>query len=244
MYFNFNSTTGAFNLQNNSRKYYGRSVRCVFTPTMQDFSAVTCANLETGKSVTLTDTRDGNTYTVKKLADGRCWMTQNLRTINKELTSADSDVSSNFTIPASNLSGFNAQDANNAYVDSTYGGYYTFYTATAGTGGTSLTSGNAPSSICPKGWRLPTGDSSGEFNTLYTNYNSVSAMMGDPGFVLPGDLPVYNGSVNAQGDNGNYWSSTVYSANNAYHLHIDIFYVGPDENIPKYAGYSVRCVAR
>ena len=35
---------------------------------------------------TLTDTRDGNTYTVRKLADGNCWMTDNLRLIKLSLT--------------------------------------------------------------------------------------------------------------------------------------------------------------
>ena len=210
-------------------------------PTMQGFDKSTLVNV--GDSATLQDTRDGNVYTVKKLADGNVWMTENLRIAGKTITSADSNVTSDFTIPASSKSGFNAQDTNNAYVDSTYGGYYTFYTATAGTGGTSLTSGNAPSSICPKGWRLPTGGrSTGEFQTLYNNYNSASQMMGEPNFTLSGY--VRNGSVYSQGDFGYFWSSTVYNANRAYGLSLGSSNVGPGYDDVKSNGNSVRCVAR
>ncbi len=64
----------------------------------------------------LYDLRDGNKYWVAKLADGNCWMTQNLalnlgeRPENapdyysryiKTLTPADSDVSEDWTVPAS-----------------------------------------------------------------------------------------------------------------------------------------------
>ena len=207
--------------------------------TMQSFSCSELSNV--GDSTVLTDTRDGNSYTVKKLADGNCWMTENLRIAGKTITSADSNVASDFTIPASSTDGFNTQDTNNAYVDSTYGGYYTFYTATAGTGGTSLTSGNAPSSICPKGWRLPTGGSSGEFNTLYGQYNSAALMMGVPNFTLAGY--VYNGSVYHQGSLGYFWSSTVYSANNAYDLILNSSDVNPVSDDGKNLGFSVRCAA-
>ncbi|MDO5480920.1 MAG: hypothetical protein Q4F60_01055 [Candidatus Saccharibacteria bacterium] len=46
----------------------------------------------------LTDTRDGSTYLVRKLADGNCWMTEDLLlTLNttKPLTSVDSDINYN-----------------------------------------------------------------------------------------------------------------------------------------------------
>ena len=38
-----------------------------------------CKNMEIGDVTALMDQRDGNTYTVAKLADGNCWMTENLR---------------------------------------------------------------------------------------------------------------------------------------------------------------------
>ena len=195
---------------------------------------------------TLTDTRDNNTYTVSKLADGKCWMTQNLRIINKTITPADSDVTSNYTIPASNLSGFDNYDTSNAYVDNTYGGYYTWYTATAGTGTQSLsTEGyNTAVSICPKGWRLPTSrNSTSDFQILYNNYNSSSALRSSPvNLTLSGF--VYSSSMSNQGSDGWCWSSTVYSSSYAYNLGLNSSGVLPSNFSDKYYGFSVRCVAR
>ena len=189
---------------------------------------------------TLIDTRDNNTYTVSKLADGRCWMTQNLRIAGKTISPADSDVISNYTIPASSINGFNAYDTSNAYVDN-YGGFYNWYTATAGTGTKNMSSGNTSVSICPKGWRLPTGGSSGEFQTLYNNYPSISALRSNLlNFNLSG---LANNSLRYyQGSNGYYWSSTVYSGNEAYYL-LDPPNVGLENNGSKYIGLSVRCIA-
>ena len=46
------------------------------------------------------------------------------------------------------------------------GNYYNWYTATAGTGTYAMVSENAPSSVCPKGWKLPTGGEGGQFAAL------------------------------------------------------------------------------
>ena len=45
--------------------------------TMQSFTS--CSMMNTGEVTALTDTRDNNTYAVAKLADGKCWMMENLR---------------------------------------------------------------------------------------------------------------------------------------------------------------------
>ena len=192
---------------------------------------------------TLTDTRDNNTYTVSKLADGKCWMTQNLRIIDKTITPADSNVTTNYTIPASSLSGFSSFDVSNAYVDSD-GGFYTWHAATAGTGTAALSVNgyNTTVSICPKGWRLPTGGNSGEFKTLYDNYNSSSALRSSPvNVALSGD--VYSGLRLVRGSNGYYWSSTVVSGRGAYNLFLDASNVHVANDGDKNAGVSVRCIA-
>ena len=193
---------------------------------------------------TLVDTRDNNTYTVSKLADGKCWMTQNLRIAGKTITPADSDVTANYTIPDSSISGFDsgAYEASNAYLDSD-GGLYKWYTATAGTG--VYSSGNTTVSICPKGWRLPTGGNSGEFQTLYNNYPSSSALRSDPvNLTLSGS--VYNSSRYDQGSNGYYWSSTTHSNKGvyAYDLFLTASTVYPTYYDGKNGGRSVRCIAR
>ena len=173
-------------------------------------------------------------------------MTQNLRlTGSRTLTPANSDVSSNWTLSATNTS-FPTSCVNTAYnMDSgntTYGNYYNWYAATAGTGTCSMSSGNATASICPKGWRLPTGSSSGEFQALYNQYASSALMQGDPGFVLSG----YRGgsSTNSQGSVCYYWSSTAYSANNAFNLYLSSSCVNPASSVnDRYLGFPVRCLA-
>ena len=254
----------------NSYKINGFSVRCIADDklsladiaNMQDMTPEVCAatttplrtatTLDTDGSrkgdvnyvptKTLTDTRDNNTYTVSKLADGKCWMTQNLRIAGKAITPLDSDVTTNYTIPASSISGFSSYDTSNAYVDSD-GGFYTWYTATAGTGAQSMSSGNTSVSICPKGWRLPTGGGGGEFQALYNNYNSSSALRSNPvNLVLSGY--VSSSSRYYQGSGGYYWSSTVNSSNYAYNLSLNTSPVYPADYGGKYLGFSVRCIAR
>ena len=234
-------------------KYSGFSVRCIADDkltfdniaNMQDMTPEVCANTKEHQTSTLRDIRDGNTYTVAKLKDGKCWMTQNLRIAGKTLTSTDSDVTTSYTIPASSLSSFDSgtYDASNAYVDSD-GGFYTWRTATAGTGTQALSTNgqNTTVSICPKGWRLPTSGSSGEFRTLYNNYNSSSALRSNPvNFTLSG--VVHSNSRRDQGY-GYYWSSTVNSSSSAYYLNLNISNAIPEDYSSKFYGFSVRCIAR
>ena len=235
-------------------KYSGFSVRCIADDkltfdniaNMQDMTPEVCANTKEHQTSTLRDIRDGNTYTVAKLKDGKCWMTQNLRIAGKTLTSTDSDVTTSYTIPASSLSSFDSgtYDASNAYVDSD-GGFYTWRTATAGTGTQALSTNgqNTTVSICPKGWRLPTSGSSGEFRTLYNNYNSSFALRSNPvNFTLSG--VVHSNSRSDQGSYGYYWSSTVNSSNSAYYLNLNISDAIPADYGSKFYGFSVRCIAR
>ena len=229
----------------------GYSVRCIADDkltfdniaNMQDMTPEICANAKEHQTATLRDIRDGNTYTVAKLKDGKCWMTQNLRIINKTLTSTDSDVTTNYTIPASSINGFSSNNTSNAYVDSD-GGLYTWYTATAGTGTQSMsTQGqNATVSICSKGWRLPTSGNGGEFEALNNRYSSISDLTANADFTFSGR--VHSSSRGYQGSSGYYWSSTVNSSSNAYHLLLNTSYVYPANFSSKNYGFSVRCIAR
>ncbi|MBQ6414288.1 hypothetical protein IJI28_01555 [Candidatus Saccharibacteria bacterium] len=61
-------------------------------------------------------------------------------------------------------------------------------------------------------------------------------------FVYSGN--VNGGSVNNRGSNGNFWSSTANSSNNAYNLNLNSSNVNPGtNNNNKYNGRTVRCVA-
>ena len=234
-----------------TNKYYGFSIRCIAEDklsldniaNMQDMTPEICAKAQTHQTTTLRDIRDGNTYTVAKLKDGKCWMTQNLRIIDKTITPADSDVTANYAIPASSINGFSSNNTSNAYVDND-GGLYTWYTATAGTGTQSMsTQGqNTTVSICPKGWRLPTSGNGGEFEALNNRYSSISDLTANADFTLSGR--VHSSSRGYQGSSGYYWSSTVNSSSNAYHLLLNTSYVYPANHSSKNYGFSVRCIAR
>ena len=135
------------------------------------------------------------------------------------------------------------------------GNYYQWNAATAGTGGT-ITNTDATSSICPKGWRLPTSNSDSanySFGNLvkqygYTGSNqsstSDSTLLSSPLFFARGGY-VYSGSLYDQGSVGYYWSSRANSdTNRAYFLYFNSSYVGPSsDGYYRDGGFSVRCVA-
>ena len=144
-------------------------------PTMQSVTSSDLAALmpNEGDTTTLPDARDGQEYTVAKLADGKYWMTTNLNLAGgTTLNASDSNVPSDnyYTLPASSTSGFS--DDTTAYVYNSGNttsscsspGCYSYYSWLAATAGGNDSSGNAVSrngynaaySICPKGWKLPT----------------------------------------------------------------------------------------
>ena len=195
---------------------------------MQNVDAGVCANSNLHEVASLVDVRDGNTYTVAKLKDNKCWMTQNLRLVNKTLTQVDSDVSANFTVPASNLNVANTYDSSTVlpmvYFDPSKpqdGAYYNWFTATAGTGGRNIPEGaDAPSSVCPSGWRLSQGGNRSEYLTLLNSYDgNVANLRSAPlNFITPGY--VHERNLIGINSNGLYWSSTAGPANWAHRMSV------------------------
>ena len=124
------------------------------------------------------------------------------------------------------------------------GNYYSFQAATAGTAPDS--SGTASGSICPKGFTLPTSNTTtnGSFSNLITqtsaNANTIvqaPLMFVQGGVVTPGDVLDYAGYE------GFYWSSVGRSSSYAYSLGFYLGYVFPSGSYNRYFGFSVRCVA-
>lgn len=262
--------------------------------TMQEMTKAYCAtmdiytaNNDEDKVLTLTDSRGGTTqsYRVAKLADGNCWMLDNLKlgsaTATVTLTPDDSDVSGSFILPQVVAShAFLQQDKDIAYVfgpipgdtgaDATnYGYLYSWPASTAGA--TRVTnpagSGNAASSICASGWKLPSGGVSGDYSNLSiafggsgTGNNTVATQLwqysGPFKGVYSGTYwPTTNPSTVAilgayvnQGLAGRWWTSTTSpsDADLAYRAGIN-----PTFNSPanpgagnRYDGAAVRCVLR
>ena len=262
------SAGGTFTTSNASNKLY--AVWKSGTK-MQDWQG--CSTLANKATVDLVDTRDFTTYTVAKLGT-QCWMTQNMRfdfsKYGDKITSDNTHnptsafITSAAAKPASSSystfssSNYNVLKYNSENIGGTscdtgncdkYGIYYNWFTATAGNGQQSTT-GTAAGDICPHGWHLPTGNTSGEFYTLNSAINSgstssPSGLMASPAnFVYSG--VVYSSGINHRGSYGYYWSSTVNTSNSsyAYNLGFNSSYVYPGTDYSnKYYGFAVRCVA-
>ena len=210
--------------------------------TMQEMTSTICANAEVGTTATLTDTRDSNTYTVAKLPDGNCWMTQNLRLSSttedgssRILTSADSNVTRNWTFPTGSLTSGNSYTEARSTISTDpehaleYGGYYNYCAASAGTVCNDTTAQDATQDICPKGWRLPT------LNETEGITNHTSAFS-------PAYSGLYvSGSLNNTGSYGFWWSATAFDSSRQYYLVYNSGSLNTSYS-SKVNGLSVRCI--
>jgi len=148
---------------------------------------------------------------------------------------------------------------------------YNWYTATAGSGlsSTPVANANAVSDICPKGWRLPTGGTAGDFAWLNASMANGSATAPSTGTTAmtnwgpisnpndagrPGDSSIwrgvwsgwfYNGALQYQGSGsygGFYWSSTSATTANSSSMYFGSGGSAINYSIGKDTGQAVRCV--
>ncbi|MBR2641301.1 InlB B-repeat-containing protein [Candidatus Saccharibacteria bacterium] len=273
-----------------------------------------CSSLASGKVIALRDTRDNNAYAVAKLADGKCWMIENLRLDNTatnntsgsgaqayggqfaglanpespwgQISTANSlyysgtqsgtatinigTTNPTYRFPRYNNSNTSTGGSGPSTKDDKgavylYGNYYTWPAAIANTTNY-LTAGNYnTTSICPKGWRIPTGKGNGEFGILSNslgglkNSSNVAQPMNSSTtptgatmvlrlLKFPNNFTL-SGSINDaayvnQGAWGSYWTSTVENVSA-----IDLFYIDGVTVYPgqggfwgKWAAATVRCM--
>jgi uncharacterized protein (TIGR02145 family) len=254
--------------------------------TLQAFTSSDCSALPiyTGTNeeavITLTDTRgDNQTYQVAKLADNNCWMLENLKlgstTGTLTLTPSDSDVASNFTLPQLTTTGTTDPDNPGAYGpvtgdtgegETNYGYLYNWPAVTAGESRTSHTEtdGDAPYSICPSGWRLPTVgfsyDEETETATASGDYSNLDIAFGGTGQYADSGANIakwqhdgpFKGTFAGywdegfvlQGDYALLWSRSAFPdlvdlADLAY---FNAGEVGPGHFAPRGYGLAVRCL--
>lgn len=225
---------------------------------------VTNANCPSNRTRAV-DARDNRTYWVQKLADGKCWMLTNLAYAGggtntygdvKVLQNGSSDTVTTYTSPKYYVpSGANptidpAAPSSSSTGTGQYGYLYNWCGAMGGQVSTSACMSSAtplPSlttSVCPAGWRLPTGDTSGEYNVLNTAINSgsttsnsglLSTWLGQAG-------GRWDGSFVLQGSNSYYWSASQVSFNYAYSFYFNGGTVmTARSDVDKTTGYAVRC---
>ena len=269
----------------------------------------------------LTDQRDNETYAIAKLADGNCWMIENLRleadntrTAEKQalaqgygssttygdftgLANAESDNFTNTNPPPANslystdgsttntIKGGNSSvyytrmpRYNNVNTQSrassptgntvamySYGNYYTWAAAMASVieyAGTTAqvdgkTSETANTSLCPTGWRLPYGGSTGNGATtgglynLYYKINNDTDVTDSTASLKLRSFPnnfLYSGSFSTstaanRGRYGFYWSSSADGSSiGSYYLYLGSSNVIPGNGgVNKLVGNSIRC---
>lgn len=269
---------------------------------MQQFTNPICESMSPGGTMNLIDPRgeseeDFQTYKIVKMLDNTCWMAENLRLGNdttKLLLTSDNtdlkDMPDGWSLPASyesehSGSVWNDGGYNEAMVKTgknlgsnyktAYGNYYSWCAATAGScmnGSIIITRADAPSSICPRGWKLPTSSGSSSFQNIYNMYPNNASRT----YWLSNQSVPYNGSITAAEYNGKrfgansvdalfpaagvvianglgddassfgyYWSRSAHysETSRAYLLSFSSSDVRPQTYSDCYYGASIRCVA-
>ena len=175
-----------------------------------------CNDLGYGEVTALTDTRDNDTYAIAKLADGRCWMIENLRLADKDSNNNDIILSSantnNPLLPLTNASGATSNhlspttnpDQTAWCTDSTSG---CFDKSMLATNNTTLFTNNNSSNYDPAGnvysygnyynWYSATaGRGTYDFSTKHSNTS---------GDICPAGWHLPTGGANANKSKSEYW---------------------------------------
>ena len=253
---NYNQAAGSYAIDIN---FVGTTNPLIYY--MQDLDPTLC----TTTPMTVVDNRDNQEYTIQRLADGNCWMMNNLNLgavdLTQDLTSANTNLST--TVSASDFNAWDKTDTSviwslvdGMYVslnssdpvsDAPYGTLYNYCAASAGAICNSSNSDNARYDLCPSGWRLPTGGSGGEFDILYTKLGSSPATWRGPitsggaAFTLAGYT---NTPIVGQGVYGFLWSSTRVNNISMYDPYYVDTTVWPTNADSRERGCSLRCILK
>ena len=285
--------TGTFEVGNGSATISVTAGQYVNT-LMQNYNCSNLANV--GDSTYVYDNRDNEIYLISKLADGKCWMLENLRLDFTDSTILNGLSTSNTHVDSASLvslrsgnrsagdqyardgfSGSNWTESYRSYQpminvsrtvnDTQYtkntispvtngigsgkiGVYYNYCAASAGSycydssDGVDVanTLSDAKYDICPAGWRMPTGSSSGEYEALYEDY-SYDETTFNTNLSLPFSGYFSSPSLNELGTRGRFWTSTWYDTWDMYNLRVNSSQVSNYNTNDRYDGLPVRCLA-
>ena len=123
------------------------------------------------------------------------------------------------------------------------GVYYNYCAATLDTICSSSTTTVASYDVCPKGWKMPAGGSSGDYQTLYSRseYNTYDKYRDALHLPLSGYFE--SGTPNNQGSHGYWWSTTADISTGRDNLHVSTSDIYPATNYSRRYGYSIRCIS-
>lgn len=246
--YGLNYVSGAYTVSEGGDRATGRNLRCIYDKSV-DMQNISQSDLNalvpsTGSTTILRDSRDNELYRVTKLPDGNVWMTQNLRFVGNGTINGSGNITGSMSLdPAtSNVSAiinFNYADltSGDSYdplihksADSTIGTWYNYAATSANTIKGSSNTNSATQSLCPAGWRLPTGNEQADIASYKTEYSPITSGR------------YWNGSLGLT-TTGLWWSSTAYDAINRYDLRYTnntLYSNGPDA--PRVAGFYIRCI--
>ncbi|MDO5480672.1 MAG: hypothetical protein Q4F58_03335, partial [Candidatus Saccharibacteria bacterium] len=198
-------------------------------------------------ATTLKDTRDNQEYTVAKLGDGNVWMTKNLaigcsgnNRSTVTLTASNSNVSTDWSTSTaysldandgttncttSSTSGCDDYDNPRMKCSATYGAWYNYVAATAGTISGSSNSIDATKDVCPAGWRLPSNSEQSSITSYAAGYSPTGGGR-------------YSNGVNTGAGTG-YWGSTVSNATERWGLSGNV----ATNDYLRYRGLYLRCIS-
>ena len=166
---------------------------------MQDMTPGGCAISNEGDTKRLIDKRDGKYYWVAKLADGNCWMTQNLDLDldGRTLTPDDSDVSSDWNFDTG------AAD--------TGGGWYTAANQGSGSGSTDDDDNIQSWDLGEYVWKTPNNSGFCYPNTNFSHYSCSSYWQSTSGMTAMTELRTDGVAVSGDTYDAHYLVGNYYS---------------------------------
>ncbi len=122
------------------------------------------------------------------------------------------------------------------------GNYYNWYAVSAGTADNYSSGQNATSSICPKGWHLPSSNGDGSYTGMINaeGLNNEDLQLTPIYLTLNGS---FYGSPSNLGQNGTYWTGTAANNGQANFIQMGPTYTNSGSTSMSNGG-AVRCLAR
>ena len=205
-----------------------------FSNMSADEKDLVLESMNTGQAYQLKDNRDDIVYNVAKLKDGGVWLLDNLAlgsaTLKNALSTDNTNMSPSisFALPSSSagteFESYTLPKINTDYKNTTVnlgldqsgtakvGVYYNYCAASAGTWCMNSSSWYATDwqyDICPKGWKIPTGYNTGEYQALLDSYSTSSEFVTDFRFPYSGEYIASNGAASNLNSVGRMLSSTI-----------------------------------
>lgn len=191
------------------------------------------------------DHRDGQTYRVERMPDGRLWMAENLRFGNCRELSVEEYAAGSARIvngvmqtksklPLWGVCLYRSVGKAGIFL---YNWQAAMQAETAVSDSTQIDPAwqKEWQGICPEGWHLPSAE---EFRNLYRLMGAeIHRWLG-----IPDDYVYANGQSN-YGGYGGFWTSTPMDAKKSYSFHFNHVYIDPAYGFDKAWGKAVRCVS-